>query len=109
QLDWKQLVSVCQAIRQLVHCLWLPIDQLQLQVPIYQGNQVQLMQHMSKKIWTEKLQRYKMAVLRMSEESTVIDCTGEYPVIDRKSTRLNSSHVSMSYAVFCLRKNSDNS
>src|SRR5699024_11450279 len=25
--------------------------------------------------------------------------------IDRKSTRLNSSHVSISYAVFCLQKN----
>src|SRR4051812_49809037 len=24
---------------------------------------------------------------------------------DRKSTRLNSSHMSMSYAVFCLKKN----
>src|SRR5437868_12116655 len=27
---------------------------------------------------------------------------GQYP--DRKSTRLNSSHVSISYAVFCLKK-----
>src|SRR5438067_5704197 len=26
------------------------------------------------------------------------------PVLDRKSTRLNSSHVSISYAVFCLKK-----
>src|SRR5207249_8708496 len=26
------------------------------------------------------------------------------PVVDRKSTRLNSSHVSISYAVFCLKK-----
>src|SRR5699024_4779299 len=26
------------------------------------------------------------------------------PDIDRKSTRLNSSHVSISYAVFCLKK-----
>src|SRR6266571_6542405 len=25
------------------------------------------------------------------------------PVIDRKSTRLNSSHMSISYAVFCLQ------
>src|SRR5690625_6499945 len=25
-------------------------------------------------------------------------------VIDRKSTRLNSSHVAISYAVFCLKK-----
>src|SRR3989442_7672533 len=26
------------------------------------------------------------------------------PVLDRKSTRLNSSHVRISYAVFCLKK-----
>src|SRR5260221_9755458 len=26
------------------------------------------------------------------------------PVIDRKSTRLNSSHTVISYAVFCLKK-----
>src|SRR5690606_41820535 len=28
------------------------------------------------------------------------------PSIDRKSTRLNSSHVKISYAVFCLKKKS---
>src|SRR5699024_12768665 len=28
---------------------------------------------------------------------------------DRKSTRLNSSHVSISYAVFCLKKKNKNS
>src|SRR5438874_8493700 len=28
----------------------------------------------------------------------------EYTVRDRKSTRLNSSHVEISYAVFCLKK-----
>src|SRR5699024_12046588 len=28
--------------------------------------------------------------------------------VDRKSTRLNSSHVSISYAVFCLKKNRPN-
>src|SRR5699024_11727299 len=27
--------------------------------------------------------------------------------VDRKSTRLNSSHVSISYAVFCLKKNNE--
>src|SRR5262245_64924159 len=26
------------------------------------------------------------------------------PIIDRKSTRLNSSHLGISYAVFCLKK-----
>src|SRR5699024_11933978 len=29
---------------------------------------------------------------------------GGCPTEDRKSTRLNSSHVSISYAVFCLKK-----
>src|SRR5690625_5494397 len=27
-----------------------------------------------------------------------------YQFVDRKSTRLNSSHVAISYAVFCLKK-----
>src|SRR3712207_7680775 len=26
------------------------------------------------------------------------------PILDRKSTRLNSSHANISYAVFCLKK-----
>src|SRR2546429_3612825 len=29
---------------------------------------------------------------------------GSQPIIDRKSTRLNSSHGYISYAVFCLKK-----
>src|SRR5690625_5970018 len=29
---------------------------------------------------------------------------GKKGVLDRKSTRLNSSHVAISYAVFCLKK-----
>src|SRR5437868_10577863 len=33
-----------------------------------------------------------------------IDCAAEAVTLDRKSTRLNSSHVSSSYAVFCLKK-----
>src|SRR5690349_4275401 len=37
-----------------------------------------------------------------------IDVNGQYYLnkkpIDRKSTRLNSSHVEISYAVFCLKK-----
>src|SRR5438876_4116856 len=30
------------------------------------------------------------------------------PYVDRKSTRLNSSHPSISYAVFCLKKKKKN-
>src|SRR3712207_7911924 len=31
-------------------------------------------------------------------------CTGDLAWVDRKSTRLNSSHANISYAVFCLKK-----
>src|SRR3712207_7561541 len=30
------------------------------------------------------------------------------PEVDRKSTRLNSSHANISYAVFCLKKKKNN-
>src|SRR5438874_9437104 len=34
-----------------------------------------------------------------------VDRPGRRKAQDRKSTRLNSSHVEISYAVFCLKKN----
>src|SRR5690606_41923412 len=39
-------------------------------------------------------------------ESGVVAAAGHEPAVvqDRKSTRLNSSHVKISYAVFCLKK-----
>src|SRR3712207_8202961 len=39
----------------------------------------------------------------IAEESRLIDNIGDW-VLDRKSTRLNSSHANISYAVFCLKK-----
>src|SRR5699024_11907167 len=42
----------------------------------------------------------------VSTTSTPIGPTTTSPPPDRKSTRLNSSHVSISYAVFCLKKKS---
>src|SRR5689334_23694302 len=35
---------------------------------------------------------------------TAVSALGTPPAVDRKSTRLNSSHSSISYAVFCLKK-----
>src|SRR5262245_64004157 len=35
-------------------------------------------------------------------------CRGEGEELDRKSTRLNSSHLGISYAVFCLKKKKTN-
>src|SRR6266513_5015114 len=41
--------------------------------------------------------------------SPAIGRAARRPPADRKSTRLNSSHVSISYAVFCLKKKKNNS
>src|SRR2546430_5659829 len=43
----------------------------------------------------------------MEGMETINDLRREFPeakIIDRKSTRLNSSHSQISYAVFCLKK-----
>src|SRR5256886_12749389 len=37
-------------------------------------------------------------------ESNPLDSIEKFPSADRKSTRLNSSHSQISYAVFCLKK-----
>src|SRR3712207_8599766 len=49
--------------------------------------------------------RYDAALARVIEDVfllAVAGNTGDYE--DRKSTRLNSSHANISYAVFCLKK-----
>src|SRR5262245_63065857 len=41
-------------------------------------------------------------------ERPLVDHPKEADTIDRKSTRLNSSHLGISYAVFCLKKKTKN-
>src|SRR5437868_7980401 len=55
----------------------------------------------------EQLQPFERAVFLLREVfeyefAEIADILGKSE--DRKSTRLNSSHVSISYAVFCLKK-----
>src|SRR2546430_6423560 len=50
--------------------------------------------------------RHGAGTERLQHELASILDDGSFPVIriDRKSTRLNSSHSQISYAVFCLKK-----
>src|SRR5438067_7983944 len=41
---------------------------------------------------------------RAADDDVLDPRQGTHLIRDRKSTRLNSSHVSISYAVFCLKK-----
>src|SRR2546430_12520890 len=48
----------------------------------------------------------------LAQQQSVLGAAGEHAIrlarADRKSTRLNSSHSQISYAVFCLKKKKDN-
>src|SRR5207253_6975217 len=64
----------------------------------------QLCEHTAGAIATEYLrqsQRGEGETIR-GRNTTFDNENGQFP--DRKSTRLNSSHVAISYAVFCLKK-----
>src|SRR3712207_8005651 len=52
----------------------------------------------------------RVAHLPAERAELVAPRVGRREVLDRKSTRLNSSHANISYAVFCLKKkkNTDN-
>src|SRR5690625_5810227 len=49
-------------------------------------------------IWQSRLFLQIIHPLKINQTFSYNDC------LDRKSTRLNSSHVAISYAVFCLKK-----
>src|SRR5690606_39490722 len=46
----------------------------------------------------------ELGVRATDARTLVIELESPAPWLDRKSTRLNSSHVKISYAVFCLKK-----
>src|SRR6266576_4833664 len=55
--------------------------------------------------WLDKA-RFAFTIARLRRLAS--KSHGLDPELDRKSTRLNSSHVEISYAVFCLKKKKKN-
>src|SRR5690606_39740608 len=55
-------------------------------------------------IQTRSCPSYKSELSSFFQQGTVHGSLGSNNQSDRKSTRLNSSHVKISYAVFCLKK-----
>src|SRR5439155_19152759 len=54
--------------------------------------------------WTKLDDLHRMALDQLLVQFGVVGLTEDEIDQDRKSTRLNSSHVAISYAVFCLKK-----
>src|SRR3989442_8201650 len=53
---------------------------------------------------SERLSHIAGTLPRPHQLGTIAEPIADHLVQDRKSTRLNSSHVRISYAVFCLKK-----
>src|SRR3712207_3011169 len=58
----------------------------------------------NKDIW--KMNKKELLAMRKDIQLVLQDSSGALNPRDRKSTRLNSSHANISYAVFCLQKQS---
>src|SRR5215510_15308741 len=54
------------------------------------------------------IHRPAVSRIAFSPGASVLTAAASIPPVDRKSTRLNSSHVAISYAVFCLKKKKKN-
>src|SRR3989442_4666047 len=59
-----------------------------------------LRRRLSRRRFGEELERFFLAHLLAGDRDRILASQAK----DRKSTRLNSSHVRISYAVFCLKK-----
>src|SRR2546430_5617194 len=58
----------------------------------------------SKELAPTEDQGFALGIVEASADSTIEQTTFYTEAVDRKSTRLNSSHSQISYAVFCLKK-----
>src|SRR5690625_6350240 len=73
-------------------------------LPIYLGfDSAQLLMSMDNDMPTDSTHRTLGAGTGISSLKSAVEAQGG-DLEDRKSTRLNSSHVAISYAVFCLKK-----
>src|SRR5690554_7585987 len=86
-------------------------EKLEGKLEEYSGNLQRAAVELAKEWRTDKVLRKLEAMLIAMDKDNllIISGTGYYKKVifvhrDRKSTRLNSSHVRISYAVFCLKK-----
>src|SRR5690606_39348436 len=75
----------------------VPLRGGQTHKELYEVGEIPPLGHVPKKMYAWVIRRERHGEPEMAMQQEVVD-------VDRKSTRLNSSHVKNSYAVFCLKK-----
>src|SRR5699024_12168432 len=82
----------------------VPFSEWQSIVRSYTHKDHNVVEKLARNIFTENTIQVDDMSLQIVEFDTLEEEMGAIVHKDRKSTRLNSSHVSISYAVFCLKK-----
>src|SRR3712207_8545750 len=75
--------------------------------PLFRSSGDQMRRSVERSLRLLGLDRLQVCYLHDPEHTTFEEATapgGPVETLDRKSTRLNSSHANISYAVFCLKK-----
>src|SRR5699024_8314459 len=75
-----------------------------LNIQAAKRNEKQSVHDQKEQLDLRKNKQTEMSEQLVTKRHQLMDETKEIKEKDRKSTRLNSSHVSSSYAVFCLKK-----
>src|SRR5690606_41438615 len=73
-------------------------------LPIWEPSEKELADARVREHYTEFIERQTLFADLEAAEAELATNKARYEAADRKSTRLNSSHVKISYAVFCLKK-----
>src|SRR5437867_6253017 len=79
----------------------------------YRGYEPFLPTYQAKRRWADRIKildsplfpGYLFCQFNLNTRMPILTTPGVSGIVDRKSTRLNSSHRTISYAVFCLKKN----
>src|SRR5690554_7558208 len=84
----------------------IEIKYLYLRTKFFPMSKATILKEEPNKIDFEDFKKEVLADFRLASISREASLLGRREVLtgDRKSTRLNSSHVRISYAVFCLKK-----
>src|SRR5215510_12685300 len=113
EVSWERMTNAVEKIRQRLLRAARALEQAQVPYAVAGGNAVAA--------WVSRVDETAVRntrdvdiVLRRSDLSTartameqagfVYRHVAGVDMLDRKSTRLNSSHVAISYAVFCLKQ-----